>query len=360
MKILTVIGGIGTGGAEYMVYELIKHQNDPRFEMSVLCHNGRNHGRLEQETEKLCPVQYLACQGRVGIKNILSVMRCMTAAHPDVIHAHMGSAVYAIPWGILHHKPVIITVHTEPREAFRRKSERLIRFGLKKRIVTLVAVSKENCKKVKEYFNISNDQCVYVNNGVDGARFYRKGHSDFSFINVARQDENKNQVLLLKAFRRIHALEPKTKLYLIGDGPCHGELLELKHQWGLDDAVFLPGMTEKPEEYYALADTYVQSSHREAMPLSILEAISAGLPVISTDVGGIRDVVNGNGILVQDHDEEAFYDAMKYILTSSAAEREDMSRRSQEIAQGYTAERMAEEYGKVYLASANRRGLNRG
>lgn len=80
---------------------------------------------------------------------------------------------------------------------------------------------------------------------------------------------------------------------------------------GLYKVVTMPGNVSNVEDYYALADVYVQASHREALPLTTLEAMAAGLPIISTDVGGMKDIFKDNGILISDNDDTALLCAMK-------------------------------------------------
>ena len=304
--------------------------------------------------ELVCPVEYLNCGGHISIKKILTVMKRITKVKPDVLHAHMGGAAFAIPWGILHHKPVVLTVHTKPESAFSAKNEKLIRYGLKKKIVQIVAVSKENYSKVKQYFGIGSGQCTLINNGIEISRFYREPHHGFTFINVARQDENKNQGMLLNAFKAIHERNTDTKLLLIGDGPCHEQLIKMRDDSNLKDCVEIPGNTDAPEKYYAKADVYVQTSHREGMPLSILEAMAAGLPVISTNVGGIRDVIDANGILIDDNDEGSLIASMETMIVRSQNERTEMENRSLAIIKEYSSEKMAKEYADLYKGLCKR------
>ena len=117
---------------------------------------------------------------------------------------------------------------------------------------------------------------------------------------------------------------------------------------GVDNAVCLPGNVPDAEKYYAIADVYVQTSHREAMPLSILEAMAAGLPIISTDVGGVRDVVNQNGILIADNDIQGLLNAITAIIELDENERVVYSKKSIELVQDYSSKKMANEYYKIY------------
>lgn len=114
----------------------------------------------------------------------------------------------------------------------------------------------------------------------------------------------------------------------------------------LDKKVDLPGMINNSKEYYAIADVYIQASHREALPLSVLEAMSAGLPILATNVGGLKDVVIDNGYLFEDN-EEALLNSMQRIITNTDKLKQ-MGDKSKEIVCEYTSEKMAEKYMEIY------------
>ena len=201
---------------------------------------------------------------------------------------------------------------------------------------------------LKRYFGGCEQKYAYVNNGIDLNRFYRKQHEDFTFINVARQDENKNQIAILKAFTELYEENKQIKLYLVGGGPCHNMLQQEISKLGLDKVVTMPGNVSNVEGYYALADVYVQASHREALPLTTLEAMAAGLPIISTDVGGMKDIVKDNGILIPDNDDNALLCAMKKLLECEDSEVELLEKSSRKIVQDYSSNEMAKKYGEIY------------
>ena len=348
IKLLTILVGLAMGGAEHMAYELIRSIDRSTFEPIVLCTGIKLNTPLEAEMEKICQVEYFGHKGKITPLAMLSIMRKISSINPDIVHAHMGGVSFAIPWTGIHNRPLVITVHTEPEKAFSKNNEKQVRRALKRKNFRLVAVSKDNYEKVSEYYAIKDRRICLINNGINLGRYKRDKHQGFAFINVARQDENKNQAAIMRAFERIHARYSETKLYLIGDGPCHGELIRERDEKNLQEAVIIPGQTSKPEMFYALADVYVQSSHREAMPLSVLEAMAAGLPIISTDVGGLKDVVCENGFLVMDNNDELLYDAMLLILNQGAEAYKLMSEKSKEIAANYSSEVMANQYVDLY------------
>lgn len=348
MKLLTIINSLSMGGAEHMAYELIKQLDRSQFDPYVLCYDNKYNTPLEQAMEKICQVKYLGQKGKITPITVFRVLRAINEVKPDIVHAHLGGVTFAVPWCFMHRVPLVVTVHTTPEQAFSKKNEALIRFAFRKCCFCLVAVSEENYIKVKSYYRINDQRITYVNNGIDTEKYYRKPHKTFTFINVARQDENKNQAVIIEAFKKIHDEYKNTLLILVGDGPCHKDLIRKVNKMGLNEAVSIPGITGTPEDYYAISDVYVQSSHREAMPLSVLEAMAAGLPIIATNVGGLKDVVKDNGILVSDGDEYKLYLAMKQLLFCNSEQYEYMKNVSKQIADSYSSKRMAESYEKIY------------
>ena len=356
IKLAIIISRFAIGGAENMVYELIKKIDQSRFEVHVICYMPRCNTTLEMKAEKICSIHYLDIFGHVGFSEIKKVSDALSRIKPDVVHAHLGGVVFGAIWTIIHRKPLVVTIHTKPEQEFTAKIKCLLKCRMFQKKWVLAAVSQENEKLVKQFYQIKDDRCVCVANGVDVSRFYRKGHERFTVINLARQDENKNQAAILRCFARIHQKYGNTQLILAGDGPMHQHLVDLANELGIQKAVLFPGMVSNAEDYYAVSDLYVQSSHTEAMPLSVLEAMAAGLPIVSTDVGGLRDVVQGNGILVPDHDEQAIFDAILRILSASDHERDVMSKISQTLVEKYSSKMMSEQYMELYEKVCNEVG----
>lgn len=331
-----------------MVYEQLKNVDTDRYEVSVVSNIPKSTSALEDQVCALFPVTYLNGGNAVTLKTVFQMVKAIQATKPDIVHAHLGSVGFASVWSMLYRKPLVITAHTKPEKAFSPKIEKMVRLALKTKRTKLVAVSEDNANKLRKYFDLNEELCGCVNNGIDLDRFTRKEHDGFTLIHVGRQDENKNQAALIRCFARLHEKDSNTKLLLLGDGDQHQKLIALAEQLGVADAVTFTGNVPNTEDYYAVSDLYVQCSHREAMPLSVLEAMATGLPIVSTDVGGLSDVVQDNGILVPDNDEEALYQAIEKIYKQSAEETEIMCAASDRIVQSYSSKAMAQAYENIY------------
>lgn len=347
-ELLIITYSLRTGGAENMIFELIKKIDTKRYKPHLICCSKEYKTVLEEKVREFCDTTFLNMSGTITPKNIITAHKAISKISPDIIHAHLGSIAFALPWAFLKRKPCVVTVHTIPQNAFSKKNALLLKLSLKFAKTSLVAVSMANKKACEEYYNTKPDQCFCVNNGVDEERFFKTEHKDFTFINVASHNVNKNQKLLLNCFERFSKKHENSKLLLLGDGATHNQLIEQAKKLDIEENVVFTGNVADTENYYSISDVYVHSSHVEAMPMSILEAITSGLPVISTDVGGIKDVVKTNGFLVADDDEAAFLECMEKIYSLSNEEREEMEKASKEIAKAYSSKKMAEEYMQIY------------
>lgn len=346
-KILILVENFKVGGAQNMVCELVKNLDDKRVDYKVICYRKEYGSDLEEKISKYTKVEYLDVPGRIGPLKYFKVLRAISKFKPDVVHAHLSAQIFSIGWGFLHNKPMLITAHTTPEKAFIKKTEGLLKLGLKRRKYYIAAVSKSNQDKTRKYFGLDEAKCFCVNNGIDLDLFKKKPHDDFTFINVATHNENKNQMAILRCFAKLINEYPNAKLYLVGDGELHSKLMELAKELKVSESVYFPGSVADVHNYYALSDVYVQASHREAMPLSVLEAMATSLPIISTNVGGLADVVKENGLLIED-DEEKLFSAMKKMISTDQNTLDKMGELSKSIVQSYSSVEMANKYMEIY------------
>ena len=200
-----------------------------------------------------------------------------------------------------------------------------------------------------------------VNNPVDVEFFHPSNKSDlrdfrFDFINVAGLRPQKNQKLLLRAFANTVARHPASRLCIVGDGSERHELENLANELGLSDAVeFLGQISEKTKVRDALwsSKVFILSSDYEGLPLSAIEAMACGLPVISTDVGGMSDIVRGNGALVPARDVDMLSSKMCYAMELGFGS--EASSRSRELACRFSVNECTSRYEAIYLDCAAQR-----
>jgi glycosyltransferase involved in cell wall biosynthesis len=160
----------------------------------------------------------------------------------------------------------------------------------------------------------------------------------------------KNQRVLITAFSLLYGAMPHLYLVLAGDGSCRRDLEQLARELAVADRVHFLGHRLDAPDVMAMFDVYCLPSVYEGMPLSILEAWSAGKPVVATDVTGIRDIVihDTNGLLVPVNDAQSLASALQRVLGDS-----ELSERLSHEGQKYALERctmagMVRQYEDLY------------
>ena len=158
-----------------------------------------------------------------------------------------------------------------------------------------------------------------VPNGIDTAAFATKGgceslrrdlgipHGVPVIGTVGRLNEVKSQDLLIRSFAQISNHDPKPHLLLVGDGPERHRLQQLAEDLGISERVHFAGYQSRPEQFLHVMDIFALTSRLEGMPLVILEAWAAGLPVVASRVGGVPKMLaqGQTGLLFDSGDEAA-------------------------------------------------------
>jgi glycosyltransferase involved in cell wall biosynthesis len=374
VNITITIDELGMGGAQHVVYELAKYLDPSKYAVTIICTDGRVHSLLEKQMLEESPGKYsivflknhdfARMHTRFKIFNkiinrikrnffelisIAELGRELPKTNPALIHMHQHG-IWAAYWALPHRIPLVTTIHTTPNVTFSHATEKIaLWLSLLFHRNVFVAISRYNLDLLKSFWHLDDTHAYAINNGIETELHYQKPHDVFSFINVSRQDENKNQQLILRSFARLCHDSPETpmRVYLVGDGECHEKLKLLTVELRLQEKVVFTGYIASAVDYYAVSDVYISSAHREGLSLSALEAMAAHLPVIATDAGGVRDLAQENGILIADDDEDGLYEAMKTLLGNADLRREK-GEKSYDMVQAFSAENMAAEYGKLY------------
>lgn len=155
-----------------------------------------------------------------------------------------------------------------------------------------------------------------IPNGIDVQKFDLGPRKDkapseaFTFVCVAQFREQKNHAGLLRAFAIARKQRPQARLLLLGDGPLRQPSQALAEELGISDAVTFAGGNANVPESLRTADAFILVSHYEGFGLAAAEAMAAGLPVIGSNVAGLREVIGAYGKLVEPADVSAIASAM--------------------------------------------------
>lgn len=233
-----------------------------------------------------------------------------------------------------------------------------------------VAVSEDLKRYFVDDLSVPPESVLVIPNGVDITRFHPgPGHPSPAngssgaaaggrkLISVGRLAEAKDHPNLLAAIELLRREGEPVELILVGDGELRGALEAEIALRRLETAVTLAGVRTDPERLLREADVFVLSSSREGFPVVVLEAMASGLPVVSTRVGGVPEIVREgeNGLMVPPGDPGALAAAIRRVSTDPAL-RASLGRNARETAvDRFSLDRAVERYGRLYRAALARR-----
>ena len=349
-KVAIVLPDFHFGGAQVMVCRLVSHLNLEKVDAEVIVCGQEKGNDLERAiVEHGVPIRYLGKTKGFSAKVTADLFRELDRFHPQVIHTHLSACVYCAPWVIVRRRTMLHTVHNMPQHELIRPKRLVMKAMYRFGCAVPVGISREIYELTEAYYH-PKKQPELVYNPVNIKQFTsmpKREHTAFTVLNVGRLSEQKNQQLLIRAFSGLHKLNAETELLILGEGPKRQELEDLIREEGLGECVHLEGKKEKPEEYFARADVFALSSIYEGLPLVLLEAMAASLPIVSTNVGGVKDIVSENGILTENKNEEQLKDALIRLMENPDLRRQ-MGGTSFAEVQKYDSAVIADEYAALY------------
>lgn len=311
------------GGAERALAQLMEGIDRQRWS-PVLLHIG-SPGLLPlfEKAEqlkvpcRLAPGMPLGVKGAGELPRFVSLLR---KERLDVFHAHLSwplDCKWALAGAILSGIPAIVATEQlfveTPYTRLAISQQRLLALQ-----VRYIAVSKAIARRLRQVFGIPDARLRVIPNAISNRNFsqefklQQEGNRHPAVLCVARLDPQKGLSTLLEAAVRV----PEAIFLLAGEGPQRHELEAQAANLGLRARVHFLGFREDVPALLALADLFVLPSLYEGMPISLLEAMSAGKAVIATAIPGVDEVVKHgeNGMLVPPGDPERLAVAIRNLL----------------------------------------------
>jgi len=356
-KVLVVLPELETGGGQRLALSIAQRMSPQDLQVRILILYPRCNNLLEKTADELgLDVQYLHKKQGVSPECMIEIYRAIRQFKPDVIHAHLRVMPYLLLPMCLSKVPLrYYTVHNLAEKDASGIKRCILRFAFRRCHVQPVAISALCRKSIAEVYDIPEESIPCIYNGIDCKRFSRpleyETQAPFRFAATGRLSEQKNYPLMLQSFAEIKYRFPDSELIIMGDGELGEGLKQQCRELKISDAVTFTGNIPDVENYLRSAQSYLMSSDYEGLPLTVLEAMAAGLPIISTKAGGVVDVVEHekNGLLVDCGDQEGLIHAMEHLIQSPELCKQ-FSECSVALAQKYSIAACAEQYKELYLA----------
>ncbi|MBR5427889.1 MAG: glycosyltransferase [Clostridia bacterium] len=311
IRVLHTTTFLNTGGTEALLKEYIMRVSKNRFVSAVMCSGKRHHTVVEDYfAEKGIRTffvgDHLKRRGIPGfsvynaLKCYLLSYRYISSVKPDIIHAHLWTTRFIIPYVITHPRVKLFhTVHCPPWQMFEdgktsKKENVAVKFLTKRCGMRLIALHPEMAKELNSRFGL--DDTAVLNNGIDIGKFRNPGVSKaqmrrelglpedaFVLGHVGRFAPEKNHSFILKVFAELLKKKPDAYLLLVGSGICEDEVMEMIRSSGVDDRILPISNRGDIERVLTAMDAFIFPSLFEGLGIALLEAQAAGLRCVVSE-----------------------------------------------------------------------------
>jgi glycosyltransferase involved in cell wall biosynthesis len=300
IEVLALIDHLSLGGAQLLLSQFAAAAPLEGVEFSVASLTDRdgNPAAHSLRAVGIEPVNLDAIRLRPGPETFRTVRGHFVAAKPDLIHTHLGTADWigglaARSLGV----PAICTIHTSIwGRDLEQRTKRLVVDMCAARVI---AVS-DNARRAYEAVNWTKDhQVVTVHNGVDVVAVPGSGrevrsrlgwHEDDLVVGmISALRPEKAHDLAIEAIALLEDQFPALRLLIVGEGPAQGKIASLA--LGLRERVAMIGLTTDVMRFFDACDVCLHPSHADAFPTTLIEAMAAGVPVLSSAAGGIPEMI---------------------------------------------------------------------
>lgn len=359
-RVAIVLMHFNYGGGERMVSLLASHIDLNHFDVRVFCVYGEPHGNVMEKkiAQHGVPITYIRKGLGFSAKSLIRLGKELSKFNPDVVHTHLGASIYCAPWVIANHVKMLHTLHNIPEKESGKIRRFVLRILFKTKIATPVAISPSNRSLTAMYYGLPVNSVEMIENPVDIIAFSDPNPKSWSsriydFIHIGRFEEVKNHKGLIEAFARLRSSGERfagARIALVGSGPLEESVKSLVYRLGLREAVSFLGVRDDIAELLHESKCLILPSYYEGLPLTILEAMSAGLPVLASAVGGIPDVVEDGitGFLFDSCDQDALVEAMSTILSKPSLAMK-MGYAGKTAVARFSVESITKEYEDLYI-----------
>lgn len=365
MRIFYLITKSEAGGAQTHIYQLSRYFLDKSCQVGVMSRPGGWLDRRVKEIRgRFYPNPYLSNSPHpvAVFKAIKEIREVVGDFQPNLISCHSTVAGILGRVAVKNRIPTIFTAHGW---GFTRGAP----WGRKYPVIFAEKYAARYCSRIicvsdfdrnlaLRYKIADEDKLATVHNGVETDKTKRRvglknlDPDNVKIVFVGRLSKQKDPMLLLHSFCALSSVvKNKAQVFIVGDGPKRRKLEYFIKENSLQERVRLLGNLPREKVFEVLrgSDIFVLTSNWEGFPRTILEAMSCGLPVIATDVGGVREAVSEDcGILVKRRDKEGLKQALERLISNPELIRKMGQKARERVEREFSLEKMCERTYQVY------------
>ncbi|MDR2395766.1 MAG: glycosyltransferase [Endomicrobium sp.] len=364
MKIAYIITSMGIGGAEVVTVDIANRMLDKGNEILILYLTGQNLN--QHRINKGIEIVGLNMQKNLFsfVKSLLKAKKILKNFCPDVVHSNMYHAnIFSRILRIFYRfKCLICSEHNCRIGIGIRHRIRLLFYQITQNLSDLdTNVSEEAVELFLKYKAFNKNTSLYMYNGIDLKKFYSNNNarkeirkiynianSEFLFLNIGRLTLAKDQKSLIEAFSLLSQKHTNIKLMIIGNGDLEQELKNFAIEKNVNNLVIFTGNIKNVQDYYNASDVFVLSSAWEGFGIVIAEAMACALPVIATNAGGVREVLNDDQFIAPIKDSSALYKKMKYMYLLKNEERNKIGNKNLNRAKFFDIDSITSKWLNIY------------
>jgi glycosyltransferase involved in cell wall biosynthesis len=372
MRILLLSTSMGMGGADKQLLSAAEGLRSRGHQVFIVSLTPLGPMGLESRSLGIPTESLEMRRGIPDPRGLLRLVRLVREWKPDVVHSHMVHAnLMARALRLVVPLPVLVsTIHNVYEGGRLRMAAYRLTNGL---VDHMTIISEAAANRFVGERIVPRELLSVVPNGVDTDRYagipagtretLRRSlgiGDEFVWLAVGRFEAAKDYPNLLRGFAGVRERHPRSLLLLVGRGRLQNEAEGLARSLGIERSVRFLGVRQDVPEIMSVADAYAMSSAWEGMPMVLLEASAAGLPIVSTAVGGNHEVIRDgeSGFLVPPRSSEALAAAMLRLMDLPVAQRRAMGEVGREhVRAQYSLSRVVERWEDLYLEMLARRGL---
>lgn len=310
MKILHIINSLHTGGAEKLVVDTLPLFNEKGMQTDLALLKGGDTPFFQKLKENIQDNVKVYELSKGSVYNPLLIFKIIPLLKKyDVIHAHLFPVQYFLVLAKIlsfSKTKLVFTEHNTTNRRMQNPKFRAIERFVYKYYSQIICITQEVKNELKKHIDISDNKLKIIENGISIEQIdsqYAYKREDFGFsgldkllIMVAGFRPQKDQDTLIKCMK---ILPENYQLILVGDGERRPILENLIQEENLQNRVHLLGIRNDVISLIKMSDVAVLSSHWEGLPISILENMASGTPIIGSDVKGVNQIIEDKNQLFQ-------------------------------------------------------------
>jgi len=352
LKVAQVIGRLSVGGAEKHFVSLL-NEIDAKDRLAVFTSPDIDGPSLEEQLDSSITVVRCPVRKRTAIRDIFRLADVFRKARVDVVHTHMfWPSLYGVLAARIARVPVIVTTEHGENKWKKRRHRLMERYAISRYAQRRFCVSESILKMRRDFDGVPADLLAVTANGTpvpgEPATLWTSVRPLIG--TVGRVVQQKNYRAFVDTIFQVRSRGYDVSACIVGNGPLLDDIRNHISRLGLSELIETPGMVQDVGSWYKRFDIYLVSSDQEGQPVSLLEAMSYGLPIVSTDVGAIPKTMRHGveGLIAEAGNVEKLADAVCRYLDDRALAASCAASARKRVIREYSIEAIARHYEGAY------------